>query len=287
MAIELSTPSVDRLGAVVDALRGLQRNSAPIQLHPGDLGWHLRFGPDATAAALRTWSRGGQLLALGLLDGPGALRVTVAPEHWRDEELALRLATDASEPERGVLPSGSASIEAPDGTRLQDLLIEVGWQLGESWTPLRHDLSDLAPVGLRVEVVGPGLVPAFTAVHRSAWGSSRFTDEAWHTMASGLPFGDARCLLGYDEHDNPVAGVTIWSAGRGRPGLLEPMGVRADRRGRGHGTAICVAAASELKKMGSTGAMVCTPSSLTGAIATYRAAGFQQLPERLDRTRNA
>ncbi len=138
MAIELSTPSADRLGAVVDALRGWQRNSAPIQLHPGDLGWHLRFGPDATAAALRTWSRGGQLLAVGLLDGPGALRVTVGPEHWCDEELARRLSTDASEPERGVLPSGSASIEAPDGTRLQDLLTEVGWQLGESWTPLRR-----------------------------------------------------------------------------------------------------------------------------------------------------
>jgi hypothetical protein len=51
--------------------------------------------------------------------------------------------------------------------------------------------------------------------------------------------------------------------------------------------ALCVAAAAELKKLGSSSALVCTPSALAAAVATYKSAGFKQLPERLDRTRDA
>jgi GNAT superfamily N-acetyltransferase len=288
MAIELSTPDVGRLGDVVDALRSWQRDAAPIQLHPGDLGWYWQFGAEAMAAALRTWSRDGRILAIGFLDGPEVLRMTVAPEAWREEELADQVVADVADPRRGVLPAGKVSIESPDGTRVQDLLSDSGWSAGEPWTPLRRDLT--APVEqarLRVDVIEPGQESEFIAVHQSAWGSARFTAELWHAMAAGLPFTDARCLLGYDDQGVAVAGVTVWSAGPGRPGLLEPVGVHAEHRGRGYGAAICVAAAAELENLGSSSAMVCTLSSLTGAVATYKAAGFEQLPERLDRTREA
>jgi GNAT superfamily N-acetyltransferase len=288
VAIELSTPDVGQLGTVVRALRDWQHDASPMQLHPGDLGWFWRFGAEATAAAVRTWSRGGQLLAIGFLDGPDVLRMTVAPQVWREEELAEQVVADVSEPQRGVLPAGKVSVESPDGTRVQALLSDVGWSAGEPWTPLRRDLT--GPVeqpGLRIEVIGSGQEPEFTAVHRSAWGSPRFTDELWRTMAAGLPFTDARCLLAYDDQGVAVAGVTVWSAGRGKPGLLEPVGVHLEHRGRGYGTAISVAAAAELKKLGSSSALVCTLSSLAAAVATYKSAGFQQLPERLDRTRDA
>jgi ribosomal protein S18 acetylase RimI-like enzyme len=106
-------------------------------------------------------------------------------------------------------------------------------------------------------------------------------------MAAGLPFTDARCLLAYDDAGVAVAGATLWSAGPGKPGLLEPVGVHIDHRGRGYGTAISVAAAAELRQMGASSALVCTLSALAGAVATYKSAGFQQLPERLDRTRDA
>jgi ribosomal protein S18 acetylase RimI-like enzyme len=65
------------------------------------------------------------------------------------------------------------------------------------------------------------------------------------------------------------------------------MGVHADHRGRGYGAAICVAAAAELQKLGSSSALVCTPSARTAAVATYKAAGLEPLPERLDRSRGA
>ena len=288
MAIELSTPEVDQLGDVVDALRDWQHDASSMQLHPGDLGWFWQFGAQATAAAVRTWSRGGQLLAIGLLDGPEVLRMTVAPQVWREEELAHQVVGDVSEAQRGILPAGKAAVETPDGTRVQDLLSDVGWSAGETWTPLRRDLTGpVEQTDLRIEVIGSGQASEFTAVHRSAWGSLRFTDELWREMAAGLPYADARCLLGYDDQGVAVAGVTVWSAGPGKPGLLEPMGVHAEHRGRGHGVAICVAAAAELQKLGSSSALVCTPSSLTGAVATYTSAGFRRLPERLDRTRDA
>lgn len=288
MGIDLSTPDVGRLDDVVGALRHWQREVAPMQLHPGDLGWYWQFGAEAAAAALRTWTRDGELLALGFLDGPDVLRLTVAPQVWRDEELALQMVEDASEPQRGVLPAGKVSVEAPDGIRLQDLLSETGWSAGEPWTPLHRDLSGpVQQTGLRIEVVGAGLESEFTAVHRSAWGSPRFTDDLWRAMASGPLYADARCLLARDARGVAVAGATVWSAGPGKPGLLEPVGVHAEHRGHGYGTEISVAAAGELQKLGASSALVCTPSALTSAVATYRSAGFRQLPERLDRSRDA
>lgn len=122
-------------------------------------------------------------------------------------------------------------------------------------------------------------------MHRSAFGSPRFTEEVWHVLAAGPAYADARCLIGYDEQDNAVAAVTVWSAGPGKPGLLEPMGVHADHRRRGHGAAICLAAAAALRDMGASSALVCTPSSNTAAVATYRAAGYEPLPERWDISR--
>lgn len=288
MAIELNTPDVGQLGDVVRALRDWQHDASPMQLHPGDLGWYWRFGAAAVAEAVRSWSRDGQLVAVGFLDGPDVFRMTVAPQVRRDDELAQQVVADVTEPGRGVLPAGKVSVETPDGTRVQDLLTDTGWSVGESWTPLRRDLTGpVAETDMRIEVVDPARVPEFTSVHRSAWGSQRFTDERWYDMAAGSPYADARCLLAYDVQGDAVAGVTVWSSGPGRPGLIEPLGVHAAHRRRGYGTAICVAAVAQLKELGSSSALVCTESVRSAAVATYRSAGFQQLPERLDRTRDA
>ncbi|HEX3650224.1 MAG TPA: GNAT family N-acetyltransferase [Pseudonocardiaceae bacterium] len=288
MAIELSTPDVGRLGDVIRALRDWQDEASPTQLHPGDLGWYWRYGPEAMAAALRTWSRDGQLLAIGFLDGPEVLRMTVAPQVWRADELAHQVVADVSGPRRGVLPAGKASVETPDGTRVRELLSEAGWSAGEPWTPLRRDLTEpVEQTGLRIEVVRSGQESECTAVHRSAWSSPRFTDELWRAMATGLPYTDARCLLAYDDQGVAVAGATVWSAGPGKPGLLEPVGVHAEHRGHGYGRKISIAAAAELRKLGSSSAEVCTRSANTAAVATYRSAGFRRLPERLDRSRDA
>ncbi len=284
----LGTPGVDGLSEALGALREWQYEGAPMQLHPGDLGWFWRFGAESTAEAVRTWSRDGQILAVGLLDGPKLLRLTIAPDAQRDDELAHQLVEDVTEPERGVLTEGKVFVDAPMGALVQDLLLGHGWNADASWSPLRRDLTE--PVndpGMRIEVIEPERAHVRTAVQRGSFDRSTFTDQRWHAMAAGLPYADARCLVAYDNQGNAVAAVTVWSAGPGKPGLLEPMGVHREHRGHGHGKAITVAAAAALQDLGSSSAIVCTPSFNVGAVATYKSAGFRQLPEIWDLYRDA
>ncbi|MGH3464375.1 MAG: GNAT family N-acetyltransferase [Kribbellaceae bacterium] len=286
MAVVWGEHGVDGLSEAVGVLREWQYDQAPMPLHPGDLGWFWRFGAEATAAAVRTWSRDGQILAVGLLDGPKLLRLTIAPHAQRDTELAQQLVEDVTEPERGVLIEGKVYVEAPKGALIEDLLFEDGWNADESWTPLRRDLMEpLKDPGVRIDVIGPEQAHARTAVQRASFDRSTFTDERWHAMAAGLPYAHARCLVAYDDQGNAVAAVTVWSAGPGKPGLLEPMGVHREHRGHGYGKAITVAAAAALQELGSSSAIVCTPSVNVGAVATYKSAGFQQLPEVRDQCR--
>lgn len=286
--IVLSEPGVDRLSEAVRALREWQHDRVPVQLHPGDLGWHWRFGAKATAAAVRTWSREGQILAVGLLDSPRLLRLAIALEAQRDEELARQMVADVARPERGVLPQGNAYIEARFAEVFRGLLLDDGWKADEPWTPLQRDLAAaIEDCGVRIEVIGPEQARVRTGVQRAAFDGSTFTDERWHAMAAGSPYADAQCLVAYDDEDTAVAAATVWSAGPKRPGLLEPMGVHREHRGRGYGTAITVAAAAALRVLDSSSAIVCTPSSNLGAVATYKSAGFQQLPEVCDLHRSA
>ncbi|MEI5008218.1 GNAT family N-acetyltransferase [Streptomyces sp. PmtA] len=288
MAMAMGKPGVDRLGEALGVLAAWQSDGAPMQLHPGDLGWFWRWGAEATAEAVRTWSRDGRILAVGLLDGPGLLRLTIAPDALRDEEPARRLAADLTGPERGVLPPGRVNVEVPAGALVHDLLSEDGWNADEPWTPLRRDLTEpVKDPGVRIEVVGPERAHVFAAVQRAAFDGSTFTVERWHAMAAGLPYADARCLVAYDDRGDAVAAVTVWSAGPGRPGLLEPMGVHRGHRRRGHGEAITLAAAAALRELGSSSALVCTPSSNAAAVATYRSAGFRPCAEVRDLYRDA
>jgi len=288
MAIVMAGPEVGGLGEVVDVLREWQYDGGPVQLHPGDVGWYWRFGVEQTAAAVRTWSRDGEILAVGMLDEPDLLRLAIAPEAQRDEDVAQQIVEDLCNPECGVLIEGKVYVESPTGALVQELLFKDGWELDEPWTPLRRDLAEpVQDPGVRIEVVTPEQAPLRTAVQRASFDGSTFTDERWHAMAAGAPYADARCLVARDEQGDAVAAVTVWSAGRGKPGLLEPMGVHREHRGHGYGKAITVAAARALQQLGSSSAVVCTPSFNVGAVATYEAAGFEPLPETRDQYRKA
>jgi len=128
------------------------------------------------------------------------------------------------------------------GALVQDLLFADGGNTDEPWTPLRRDVTEpVEDPGVRIEVIGAEQVHVRTAVQRATFDGSTFTDERWHAMAAGLPYADARCLVAYDDQGNAVAAVTVWSAGPGAPGLLEPMGVHREHRGHGYGKAITVA----------------------------------------------
>ena len=282
VTITLSTPTAAQLSNVVPTMGAWQREGAAVQLHPGDVGWFWRFGAAATAAAIRTWSADGKTLAVGLLDEPTVLRLAIDPDLQQDAELALRLAEDLTDPARAVLSEKEACVEAPAGALIREVLTGAGWRDDQLWTPLRRDLTtpveQVPPPGVRIEAIGPDRAGDRVAVQRAAFTTSTFTEERWLTMAAGAAYADARCLIAYDDQGDAVAAVTVWSAGPGRPGLLEPMGVHRDHRGQGLGRAITLAAAAALQELGSSSAVVCTPSSNEGAVATYASAGFTPLP---------
>jgi ribosomal protein S18 acetylase RimI-like enzyme len=280
MAIEVGTPGTGQLGDVVQVLREWQREGVPVQLHPGDLGWFWRFGEDRTAAATRIWRRGGEIVAIGLLDEPDWLRLSIHPDAQRDEELAQRIVEDVSSPAAGVLIEGKVYVDTPMGALVQDLLFKDGWNADAPWVPLRRDLSDPVPdPGMRVDVIGAEEAHERTAVQRASFEGSTFTDERWFAMSDGLPYADARCLVLRNKIGESVAAATVWSAGEGRPGYIEPMGVHRLHRGRGYGTAMVLACARALQELGSSSVYTCTPGTNVGAVATYQAAGMQPLDE--------
>jgi len=195
MATTLDAPGTTPLDEALHAVRHWQHDDTPLQLHPGDLGWNARTGP--TTPVLRAWRRDGTLVALGMLDAPDLLRLALDPRALDDDHLAQQVLTDLDDADRGVLPAGTASLETPTGATIHDLALADGWDAGESWTPLRRDLS--APVedpGLRVEIVDGTDVSVRTAVHRASFPGSTFTDEAWRVMAAGPAYAAARCLVG-------------------------------------------------------------------------------------------
>ena len=279
----MSTPTPDELGGLVADVASWQQDELPVQLHPGDLGWHWRFGSAALAANLRVWTAGETTAAIGLTDGRSLARMAVAPSADHDEELAHALVRDLEDPARGVVGGETLAVEARFGTAFRALLLSRGWAAGEPWTPLVRDLSELVePRTVRVEVVGPEGVGDRVAVQRAAFHSSNFTTELWEQMSQSPAYREARCLVGYDHDGAAVAAVTVWSAGPGRPGLLEPVGVHRDHRGRGYGTAVSLAAAAALQDLGASSACVATPTANRTAVATYSSAGYLRQPDVTD-----
>ena len=283
MHLRLTTPTPDTLDTVLTDLSSWQQDGLPVQLHPGDLGWHWRFGSPSLAGALRVWSADQVTVAIGFLDEGSLIRMAIAPSVDEDEELAHVLVRDLEDPSRGVLTADKPIVEARFGQAFRALLHQRGWVEDDPWTPLVHDLrGTVGEPGLRVETVGVDRVADRVAVQRGAFDSSTFTAELWNVMAQSSAYRHARCLVGYDAQDNAVAAVTVWSAGEGRPGLLEPLGVHHDHRGHGYGTAISASAAAALGDLGASCALVATPSANTSGVATYAAAGFTRMPEVAD-----
>ncbi len=289
MTITVQHGTTAMLEEVTDAVASWQQDGTPIQVHPGDLGWNCRFGAQALAEEMRVWRRGGRVLAAGMVDDEsGLIRMAIAPSVSDGEEFAARLLKDLSDPDRGVLPAGRGLVEARFGAAFRGVLRSSGWVDDEPWTPLCRDLADpVEDCGLRIETIDTHqvrdeIVRDRVAVQRASFPNSTFTLERWQAMATSPAYRRARCLVAYDGEGHAVAATTVWSAGKGRPGLIEPLGAHRDYRGRGHGRAITIAAAAELQKMGASSVAVCTPRRNVGGVVAYVSAGFDKLADVTD-----
>ena len=295
MDVVLRTPDVDELGEICSVLGEWQHDGGPLHLHPGDLGWYSLRGPAATAAATRVWSQGDTILAIALLDGPELMRFAIDPTRRQDAVLALRIVSDVNNPMAGILSAGTATIEARGAVSLIDQLAQNDWSPDEPWAPLHHDMAATTKMsGFQIETVEPGQTAEWVAVHWSAFRGTPIPDgriqrfvDGWR-LATESPFLDLGRILSLRCSDGGVVAVAaVWSAGGGRPGLIEPLAVHREHRGRGYGTVMTNAAVDALRQMGSSSAIVCAETSNAGAVATYLAAGFTAHPDVTDRHRSA
>ena len=275
MTMTMTTPSIAELPGLIERVASWQHDGSPLQVHPGDLGWFERFGAEALAAALRVWARDGEAVAVGFLDESELIRMAIAPVAGDDDGLANQIADDFVGALGELLPEGSGIVEARFGTALQRVLSDRGWTTDDPWTELRCDLATaVSSSALQVKVVKGEAIEDRIMLAAAAFPGSSLSVDRWRQMASGHAYRNAECLVGYDDDGVAVAAATVWSAGHGRPGIIEPLGVHADHRGRGHGVAMTLAEAEEMRRMGCSSATVSTPSSNAAAVAAYKAAGF-------------
>lgn len=209
--------------------------------------------------------------------------MSIAPAIGDDHGIASHIADDLVDSLGEALPPGTGIVEARFGGALQRVLTDRGWTADEPWTPLHRDLTSPVPSSsLTVKVVGSELIEDRVMVEAAAFAGSSLSAERWLQMAGGYAYRNAECLVGYDKDGVAVAATTVWSAGRDRPGIIEPLGVHRDHRGRGYGVAMTLAAAEAMRRMGCSSATVATPSSNAAAVATYQAAGFMTAGEVTD-----
>lgn len=122
-------------------------------------------------------------------------------------------------------------------------------------------------------------------VNAAATRSSSVARAKWSRPQSRNIFDAAGCdrvavSPGLRRRRLPGRRVSVWSAGRGRPGLLKPPGTHRDQWGHGYGRAIALAAAA-LRDLGASTALGVTSASNRGGVPTYEP-GYRRMPDAID-----
>ncbi|GIF19866.1 ribosomal protein S18 acetylase RimI-like enzyme [Actinoplanes tereljensis] len=227
-------------------------------VHPGDIGWHLRFENETVVL----WADDDGPVAVGFHDD-SVLRVTAAPGA-----------------DLGALAADVEELFAP-GDAWVDGLPMPGWgpEPNESWLAMSWAPRPVSSRAARVEVSDAA---DRVLVQRSAFPNSTFSVDRWHTMNQSPAGGLAVDVLVRTPAGEPAAAVTGWFAGEGRCGLLEPVGTHADHRGRGYGRDAVLGACAALAERGASAVAVVPRSNNEAAVALYESAGFVTVRENRD-----
>ena len=245
-------------------------------LHPGDVGWHLRLTDAAIAGQIVGWWDGGDLLAVGLLEGAIG-RFAIRPGHEPDGDLGEDVAAACRR-----LAANEVYADVRPETATRRILAGEGWTLDpDQWIALHADLDRWQPgvdVTRMTVVEAGGAVAERVAVQRAGFENSTFTREAWRRMAAGPGYRPDLDLVVFAD-GTPVTIATAWWAGSGATAILEPVATHRDHRGRGWGVRGVTTLVSRLRDLGASGVSVCTPVDYVGAVATYRAAGLHPVEQ--------
>lgn len=247
-------------------------------LQAGDLGWKLRFGPVAAAESLTVWrAPAGEIAVVMCRDSPSDWWFAMDPALAADWSLAEALVRWTS----SIAPATAIAIDGPGVPAVwRQALVANGFEATtDAWAHLWRPLSaaDAVNVPGVESIMGEQAIADRVAVQRAAFANSTFTVEKWHAMAEGPSFRSEFDLLARDEAGAPVAAATVWLPGKGKCGLLEPMGTHPDHRRQGHGRRVIAAACAALARAGASGVCVATPESNAAAVALYRSAGFRRI----------
>ncbi|MBV1854767.1 GNAT family N-acetyltransferase [Catellatospora tritici] len=246
-------------------------------LHPGDVGWHLRFEDDLVRDSLRLWSDQSGPVAVTLSDGP-VLYAGLAPRVAADRELADMLAWRFHQ----IVGDGQAWCALPEDSPVGTALLRHDWTRDpdEPWVLLVcEDLPVSAPAGSRVVAVDEDTAPARVAVQRAAFEGSTFTVERWRAMRGSVAASLCVESLVLTPDGQPAAAATGWLAAPGRCALLEPVGTHPEQRGHGYGRAAVRSVCARLRAEGASAVAVLTPATNTAAVALYRSAGFREVAQ--------
>src|SRR6266542_3717626 len=158
-----------------------------------------------------------------------------------------------------------------------------------SWTKVlfRRDATHLperrpVPNGFRIRPLkGTDEVDAYVALHRAVFQSESMT-SAWRERTLRHPAYQPDLDLVVVDAEEQLAGFCIgWYTPRGPDGQpagqIEPMGIRADVRGRGLGKALLLDCLHQLRSAGATSLFVETDNDRATAFSHYQAVGFRVL----------
>jgi GNAT superfamily N-acetyltransferase len=199
------------------------------------------------------------------------LRIAIRPEWLWDASISDAVIEDVLL----LLAEGEAHVDGPAGVwRLS--LARLGWTAApESWVHFWRDISDAAmPTGVETLRGEPESMADRVATQRASFKSSTFTEDAWQRMASTGLYDAALDIVVRNDQGAAVAVATAWVAGRGKCGILEPVGTHHDFRRQGWGKVAVQGALATLRNAGASGAAVATPADNDAAVSLYRSTGF-------------
>lgn len=156
----------------------------------------------------------------------------------------------------------------------------------DSWTKVQFQRSAVPapavhglPEGFQIRPLGGGAeAEAYVSLHQAVFQSENMT-VAWRRRTLEHPAYRPELDLVLVDDRGRLAGFCVgWLATRGPgrvpAGQIEPMGVRADLRGRGLGGALLAACLGRLREAGAQAIFVETDNFRDAAFGLYTAAGF-------------
>ena len=253
------------------ALEQRELLGARAQWHVGDLAWNLRQRESREDDwDIRLWTDEGRLVAWSWLqrDGNDRLEHDVHPGHLHllDEILANPAAQTAL-----------AFADDDDGRR--SALERHGFtQPGEPMHYLVRDVPEPPeppplPTGFRYRTVGADDVRERVSIHCEVWAPSRLTEPGYAQVRAQWPYRESLdCVI--EAPDGRFAAYCLcWPDDAHHVTEFEPVGVRAEFRRRGLGTAVCTFALRRLYEEGGRQAVVYCATE--PACALYGSLGFR------------